>query len=237
LAICAAVVGFAFDQTFARGGTHRFGEFLLRTPSLADGAAAATREPFAFHLSVAGLSSAIALAGVLLATYLYLGSRQEVEWLRSLFDFDNVSRWLEGESLSRWRNVGWIAALQQAAQRIGLGWLTAGIGHVIQLLGLVLAAPFLLGHFVSPYKLSFDKFYIDELYQLLIVWPLRALAWVCYVIDRYVVDAAVNAIGRLPVLFGGLMRSLQMGLVQFYALAMVLGLVVLFAARWMWAAG
>jgi len=237
LAVCAAVVGFAFDQTFARGGTHRFGEFLLQTPSLADGAAAATREPFAFHLSVAGLSSVIALAGMLLATYLYLGSRREVEWLRSLLDFENVAQWLEGASLARGRKIRWVAALDQGAQRLGLGWLTSGIGHMIQLLGLVLAAPFLLGHFVSPYKLSLDKFYLDELYQFLIVLPLRALAWICYAIDRWVIDALVNAVGRLPVLFGGLMRSLQMGLVQFYALAMVLGLVVLFAARLMWAAG
>ena len=55
--------------------------------------------------------------------------------------------------------------------------------------------------------------------------------------DRYFVDAVVNLFGRLPLALGTVMRSLQMGLVSFYALAMVLGLVVLIAARMMWATG
>jgi NADH-quinone oxidoreductase subunit L len=185
LAICAAVVGFSLDNTFARGGTHRFSEFLLQTPSLADGAAAATRGPFVFHWSVAGASFGIAVGGLLLATALYLGSSRNAERAKSLLDFEYL-----------------------------------GIGHL-----------------VSPYKLSLHKFFFDEIYQLLIVWPLRAGAAVCYAVDRWIIDGLVNLAGRIPPLVGGLMRSLQMGLVQFYALAMVLGLLVLLAARIMLAAG
>jgi len=61
-----------------------------------------------------------------------------------------------------------------------------------------------------------------------IVLPLRGIAATCNLIDRCIVDGLVNLVGRIPPLFGGVMRSLQMGLVQFYALAMVLGIVVLF---------
>ena len=48
-------------------------------------------------------------------------------------------------------------------------------------------------------------------------------------------DGLVNLVGSLPPLAGSLMRSLQMGLVQFYALAMVLGAIVLILARIAWA--
>ena len=64
----------------------------------------------------------------------------------------------------------------------------------------------------------------------LIVWPLKLLAWLSYVIDRYVIDAAVNFCGFVPRVGGALLRSLQTGMVQFYALAMVLGMLVLFGS-------
>jgi hypothetical protein len=63
------------------------------------------------------------------------------------------------------------------------------------------------------------------------------LAKVCYWLDRWLVDGFVNVMGKIPLAAGWLMRPLQMGLVQFYALAMVLGMLILVAARLMWAAG
>jgi NADH-quinone oxidoreductase subunit L len=90
--------------------------------------------------------------------------------------------------------------------------------------------------FLTPYRLSRDKFYFDEIYAALIVWPLRIVAGVCYWFDRTVIDGLVDLAGRLPVAFGHIMRGLQMGLVQFYALAMVLGMLILVAARLIWAA-
>ena len=236
LALCAGVVGVYLDQTL-RGGAHLFGEFLLGTPVLSDGLAAATRAPFEFHLSVAGLSSAIAFGGVLLATYLYLGPRREVDWLRSILDLEGLTRWLDAEAVARWRKIRWVAAAERRANALGLGWLLSLLANVVLLLALVLSTPLLLAQLVSPYKLSMGKFYFDELYYATIVAPLRGAARVCYVIDRWLVDGLVNAVGRIPVRFGNLMRSLQMGLVQFYALAMVLGLLVLLAARIMLAAG
>ena len=47
--------------------------------------------------------------------------------------------------------------------------------------------------------------------------------------DRWIVDGLVNLCGYIPVAVGSLMRSLQMGLVQFYALSMVLGVLILLA--------
>ena len=73
------------------------------------------------------------------------------------------------------------------------------------------------------------------MYDVLIVKPLQYLARFFYWLDRWLVDGLVNLVGSLPPLAGSLMRSLQMGLVQFYALAMVLGAIVLILARIAWA--
>jgi len=81
------------------------------------------------------------------------------------------------------------------------------------------------------YQLSEQKFYLDSVYWGLVVWPLRAIALLCYAVDRWVIDRIVDTCGRGPRAFGSVMRSLQMGLTSFYALAMILGLLVLMAAR------
>jgi NADH-quinone oxidoreductase subunit L len=74
------------------------------------------------------------------------------------------------------------------------------------------------------YQLSLNKFHFDELYAVFVVKPLEALATVSRVFDQYVIDGLVDLCGQTPRLFGFLFRPLQNGLVQFYALAMILGL-------------
>jgi NADH-quinone oxidoreductase subunit L len=73
------------------------------------------------------------------------------------------------------------------------------------------------------YELSRNKFYLDELYDALIVRPVTALAHVLRVVDQYVLDGLVDLIGQLPAAVGNLLRPAQNGLVQFYALLMMLG--------------
>lgn len=237
LAVCAGAAGFLFDRTYTATPNHLFAEFIGAAPSLANGSVLATRQPYEFHLSVAGVSTVVALSGWLVATYLYLGDRREINWLQSVLDFEKPSRWLDVESVARLRQLPWVAAIHRFACSLGLGRVSAAIGQLLLVFVLILATPFLLGHYLSPYKLSFSKFYFDEIYQLVIVLPLRFLAQVCYAVDRWVVDWIVNAVGRAPPALGALMRSLQMGLVPFYALAMLLGAVVLFAAQLLWASG
>lgn len=234
LAVGAGVVGFVLDRTYLAQPAHDFADFIGTSPVLAQGAVAVTKQPFQFHLFVAGVSTVVALAGWLVSTYLYLGDRHELEWVTALLDFELPAKWLDVESVSRLKNLSWIAAIHRSAQRLGLGIVTAAIGQVFLLMILVLSTPFLLGRLVSPYKLSVGKFYFDEIYQLLIVLPLRFLADVCYAVDRWIVDGLVDSIAQIPPAVGSLMRSLQTGLVPFYALSMLLGALVLFAARLLW---
>ena len=80
------------------------------------------------------------------------------------------------------------------------------------------------------YQLSYGKFYIDQAYNVLIVWPLAGISWFSYWFDRYVIDGLVNFLGLVPRGAGAVLRSLPSGLVPFYALAMVLGMLVLVVA-------
>jgi NADH-quinone oxidoreductase subunit L len=77
-------------------------------------------------------------------------------------------------------------------------------------------------------NLSRNKFYLDEIYGALFVWPLLALASLSRFLDWAFIDSLlVGGIGKLPGFAGRLPQPIQNGLVQFYALAMMLGLGVL----------
>jgi NADH-quinone oxidoreductase subunit L len=76
----------------------------------------------------------------------------------------------------------------------------------------------------AAYELSRNRFYLDELYYAFVVRPLAGVAVVCRLLDQYVVDGVVDLVGQLPVALGKAISPIQNGLVQFYALLMVLGL-------------
>ncbi len=82
----------------------------------------------------------------------------------------------------------------------------------------------------AGYQLSLNKLHFDELYDTFIIKPLTGLAVLCRVLDQYLVDGLVDLVGHIPRLLGARFRPVQNGLVQFYALAMVLGLTVFLLA-------
>jgi NADH-quinone oxidoreductase subunit L len=83
------------------------------------------------------------------------------------------------------------------------------------------------------YQFSLNKFYVDEVYDLFIVRPLGWLADLCRGFDLQVVDNIVDLVAQVPRLLGIVFGFAQNGLVQFYALAMLLGLTVfLLALGW-----
>ena len=69
-----------------------------------------------------------------------------------------------------------------------------------------------------------------------IVRPILVLAEVSRVGDLYLLDKLVDIVGSTPVGLGRLFRPIQNGLVQFYALAMALGVTgFLLALMWRYA--
>jgi NADH-quinone oxidoreductase subunit L len=182
LSVFALLVGFVIaGEVFrpVRSSPDHFALFLGHTPSLAYGAVRQTTLPGPPHFNVAVLSTIVALSGIGCAAFLYLGSRREVEALRSLLDV----RWL------------------------------------------------------PIYRLSRGKFFFDELYEAIVVKPCRYLARVSDALDRGLVDGLVNVCARFPLAVGRLLRKLQVGMVPFYGLAMVLGMLTLIAAKMIWGGG
>jgi NADH-quinone oxidoreductase subunit L len=74
------------------------------------------------------------------------------------------------------------------------------------------------------YRSSYNRFYVDEIYDLVFVRPLKAIALVCKGIETLVFDM-VRLIASLPKLLGDSLRSMQNGLVQFYAMTTAIGLI------------
>ncbi|MDR3715757.1 MAG: NADH-quinone oxidoreductase subunit L [Puia sp.] len=78
-------------------------------------------------------------------------------------------------------------------------------------------------------KVLADKWYVDELYDAIIVKPINALGrFFNSFVEKSVIDGIVNGVGRLVQYGGRQIRLLQSGLVGGYVLLMVIGILALF---------
>jgi NADH-quinone oxidoreductase subunit L len=78
------------------------------------------------------------------------------------------------------------------------------------------------------YRLVFNKYYIDELYEILFIDSLKRLGtglWRGF--DEFIIDGTVNGIAYLIGWISSGLRKIQTGLVQNYAFSMVIGAVIL----------
>jgi len=81
-------------------------------------------------------------------------------------------------------------------------------------------------------KMAEDKWYVDELYENVVVKPLfKGSSLMERFIEKSGIDAAVNGVGRLVDVGSQKMRLLQNGMVGFYMFMMVLGIILLFALQ------
>jgi NADH-quinone oxidoreductase subunit L len=79
-------------------------------------------------------------------------------------------------------------------------------------------------------SLSYNKFYIDELYDLIIRKPLDFLSTFFYnVVERLGIDGLVNGLGKGTIETSKGLRLLQTGNVGFYIFIMVLGIIAVLA--------
>ncbi len=79
------------------------------------------------------------------------------------------------------------------------------------------------------YKLVYNKYYVDEAYDAMIVDPLiagsRSVLW--KVADQGVIDGIVNGVGTQSRGIGGWLKRIQSGNIRSYATWVVVGAVVL----------
>lgn len=116
-------------------------------------------------------------------------------------------------------------------------WFVIGLSTVAAVGGIALAwmfyaersgVPAAIAQAALPlYRLSLNKFYIDEIYYIFLVVPVVCLAQFSRFIDWIGVDGMVGCVSQLPGSVARLARPIQNGLVQFYALATMLATAML----------
>jgi NADH-quinone oxidoreductase subunit L len=110
------------------------------------------------------------------------------------------------------------------------------VSSLVAVLGIALAAYF---HLISrsagdkaakalawPVKLLANKLYVDEIYDAVIVRPLKVTSDLLFAFDRIVVENLVSLVGAVPSGMGYIARIGQQGSLQGYALGMAFGLAV-----------
>jgi NADH-quinone oxidoreductase subunit L len=149
-------------------------------------------------------------------------------------------------------STGLVLALMMIATGIALlGW---GLAHYFYSVNLS-APDRLAAKLQAAYRILLNKYYVDELYDLLLVEPTKKLGLLLDWFDRTVIDGLVRAVAQLAelgaagstwmekhVIYGGInvigygnhlvarqWRQLQSGMVHHYAAIIVAGLFLLAA--------
>ena len=77
-------------------------------------------------------------------------------------------------------------------------------------------------------KLLSEKYYIDELYDLLVQKPILWMSGVFHdIVEVRILDRAVNGLGNLVIWTGNTVRYIQTGNVGFYMFVMILGVILI----------
>ncbi len=90
------------------------------------------------------------------------------------------------------------------------------------------------------YRLVHNKYYMDELYQLIIITPLKGLGYGLRFFDNYVIDGVVRLSATSALYVGRLGARMQNGQLQAYGVASLVGIVLLmiiFVGRRFWNVG
>jgi NADH-quinone oxidoreductase subunit L len=86
-------------------------------------------------------------------------------------------------------------------------------------------------------KIARNKYYVDEIYDLFIVRPLRVLSHLLHAIDKFIVDGLVNLTGMVPRGLAHGARGQQTGVLHDYAMRMAMGVAVVVAIAVLLGAG
>ncbi|MBC8145461.1 MAG: NADH-quinone oxidoreductase subunit L [bacterium] len=141
-----------------------------------------------------------------------------------------LHNWLEPVFAPAYRNV----SLHHMAH--STEWILMGASTAIAVAGILLARHFYLLHPEIPermasrlrgiYKLLWNKWYLDEIYQTLVISPLQSFsrAFLFRVVDVKVIDGVINGAGRVTGDISRGVRRLQTGVIQNYVTLFVVGI-------------
>ncbi|MCL5035239.1 MAG: NADH-quinone oxidoreductase subunit L [Bacteroidetes bacterium] len=79
------------------------------------------------------------------------------------------------------------------------------------------------------YDIILNKYYIDEIYQAVIVKPIVYVSdrYLWHGVDEMLIDGSVNGTGKTVRFLGRVIRKIQTGFVQNYALTFVIGIIII----------
>jgi len=128
--------------------------------------------------------------------------------------------------------AGHVASAHSAVDPMEYVLMAASVG--VALLGLAVAYLMYMKRPAAPerfvaswpnlHRAVFNKYYVDEIYDVLFIDSLKGLGkglWKGF--DTLVIDGAVNGVAWITGFMSGLIRKIHNGLVQSYALSMVVG--------------
>ncbi len=118
---------------------------------------------------------------------------------------------------------------------MGVATTVSGLGILLALAMYAWRVPALdpqvwAGRLSAVYRMLYNKYYFDEIYNRLLVAPSRGLGNALWRFDAEVVDGTVNGVAESVGGTGSSLRRLQTGFVGNYALAIGVGLVALVGA-------
>jgi NADH-quinone oxidoreductase subunit L len=77
------------------------------------------------------------------------------------------------------------------------------------------------------YRTLWNKYYVDEAYDAGLIEPARQTGRACVGLDDYLIDGLLWLIAAVPNALGALARTYQTGMLQGYALTMVVGIAII----------
>jgi NADH-quinone oxidoreductase subunit L len=134
--------------------------------------------------------------------------------------------------------AGEAATTHEAAQGEPNEWLLMAISVGVAVAGIGIAAYFWLFNRAAAarvarsaagiYTLLLNKYYIDELYDLLVVQPVKFFALILWKgADVALIDGSVNGVGTTVTAVSNRLRRLQTGSIRAYAASLFLGVVLI----------
>ncbi|MFN3344207.1 MAG: NADH-quinone oxidoreductase subunit L [Chloroherpetonaceae bacterium] len=126
-----------------------------------------------------------------------------------------------------------VASVQAHHLEHSTEWILLGVSSVVAILGLavsfnIYSKKTVQGEPEGIAAVLYRKYYIDEIYDVLISKPFQAIsARFLYPIDNRIIDGLVNGVGSSIVGLGSALRRWQTGVAQNYALVITIGLILL----------
>ncbi|KRE73627.1 NADH-quinone oxidoreductase subunit L [Paenibacillus sp. Soil750] len=131
-----------------------------------------------------------------------------------------LGHWLTGQEHEETAN--WtVIILSTLAGLLGIG-----LGYLMYLKRTI-PRDIISGKVPWLYTLLNRKYFIDEIYDVIVVKPLRGLGYILELIDIYIIDGIVRLVAFTVVSLGRLGSRLQNGQLQSYGVIMLLGMLIL----------